>query len=166
MQLTPEQLAKVESWAANGANLNEVQSRLKEEFGISLTYLDARLLMLDVGVRLKDKPRNPEPQAPSEAAPATVAADDTDGQEEASAPESAEPSGQGAVVSVEADQITMPGAVLSGKVTFSDGQQGNWYFDQTGRLGLANVPPGYRPPPLDIPEFQRQLDGIMQRAGF
>ena len=52
--LTPEQLAQVEQWAADGATLNDVQTRLKNELGISLTYLEARLLMLDVGVRLKD----------------------------------------------------------------------------------------------------------------
>ena len=68
-QLTPDQLAHVEQWAADGANLNQVQDRLKTEFGISLTYLDARLLMVDVGVRLQEKPREPEKVAASAEAP-------------------------------------------------------------------------------------------------
>jgi hypothetical protein len=166
MSLTPEQLSQVEAWAEAGANLNEVQTRLRDQFGISLTYLDARLLMLEVGVRLKDKPRAPEPEAAPAVEPASADAGVDAGEQEATSPQSAElPAGGGSVI-VEADQITMPGAVLSGKVTFSDGQQGMWYFDQMGRLGLANVPKGYRPPEQDIPEFQKHLDQIMQRAGF
>ena len=79
-QLSPEQLAHVEQWAAAGANLNQVQDRLKTEFGISLTYLDARLLMVDIGVRLQEKPREPMKPAETEpppAAPALPAADET-----------------------------------------------------------------------------------------
>ena len=37
-QLSPEQLAHVEQWASEGANLNQVQDRLRSEFDINLTY--------------------------------------------------------------------------------------------------------------------------------
>ncbi len=35
------------------------------------------------------------------------------------------------------DTVARPGAMVSGSVTFSDGQKGHWYLDQMGRLGVA-----------------------------
>ncbi|MCA1963213.1 MAG: hypothetical protein LDL31_04650 [Prosthecobacter sp.] len=163
--LTQEQLAKVEQWAAEGATLNDVQSRLKAEFGISLTYLEARLLMLDIGVRLKDKPREqsakPEPAPPQQPQTNQEEAEDID----LPAAAETEPA-VGREVTLTADQIAIPGALISGKVTFSDGQSAAWYLDQFGRLGLSGAPQGYQPPKGDIPKFQQQLDMLMQRAGF
>ncbi|GAA5146742.1 hypothetical protein GCM10023213_40340 [Prosthecobacter algae] len=160
-QLSPEQLAQVEIWAADGANLNQVQDRLKTEFGITLTYLDARLLMLDVGVRIKDKPR--EVAKPAEPAPAAV--------EEPAELESWEqglepPALPGGSLQMSADQIAIPGALISGKVTFSDGVQASWFLDQMGRLGLNGSPQGYKPPAADVPQFQQQLDLMLQKAGL
>jgi hypothetical protein len=155
-QLTPDQLAHVEQWAADGANLNQVQDRLKTEFGISLTYLDARLLMVDVGVRLQEKPREPEKVAASAEAPPPgdeSFADSTD-----SAPVNG--------VILTADHVAIPGALISGKVTFSDGQTATWSLNHRGRLALTGAPQGYQPPREDIPNFQQQLDLLMQRAGL
>ncbi|MES2595671.1 MAG: hypothetical protein V4662_10070 [Verrucomicrobiota bacterium] len=172
--LTQDQLAQVELWASDGATLNDVQSRLKSEFGISLTYLEARLLMVDVGVRIKDKPREqPKAEAPAVAAAepppdespqAEVPEEYGDGYDVMPAGEAE--AGPGSVVTLTADQITAPGALMSGKVTFSDGQTANWSLDQFGRLGLGGAPQGYQPPKGDIPQFQQQLDLIMQRAGL
>ena len=39
-------------------------------------------------------------------------------------------------VSLRVDQVTRPGAIVSGKVTFSDGQQTDWFLDQTGHADL------------------------------
>lgn len=163
-QLTPEQLAQVENWASDGANLNQVQDRLKSEFGITLTYLDARLLMLDVGVRIKDKPRE-APPAPPEPPPAAENQEaDVQGDfDEVDA--SAEPAPTG-TISMSADQIAIPGALISGKVTFSDGVEASWFLDQMGRLGLNGSPQGYKPPQGDVPQFQQQLDLFLQRAGL
>lgn len=162
--LTSDQLAKVEQWAADGASLNDVQSRLKSEFDITLTYLEARLLMLEVGVRIKDKPREqPKPAEPEPAAerPGEFAEDEApmDVDDPSEAP-------FGGAVILTADQVTMPGALISGTVTFSDGQVAKWSLDQMGRLGLGGAPQGYQPPKGDIPQFQQQLDLLMQRAGF
>jgi hypothetical protein len=154
-QLSPEQLAHVEQWASDGANLNQVQDRLRSEFGINLTYLDARLLMLDVGVRIKDRPKEVV-KAPEPAAPADVV-DDEAMEGAAGLPPSS--------VKLTADQVTRPGTLISGKVSFSDGQLASWHMDQTGRLALTGAPQGYQPPPADIPHFQNQLDLIMQQAG-
>ncbi len=166
--LSAEQLAKVEQWAADGASLNDVQTRLKGEFDITLTYLEARLLMLEVGVRIKDKPRDqPKPQEPapaagySEDAPEDFVADEApmDVDDPFAAP-------SGGAITLTADQIAVPGTLISGSVTFSDGQVAKWSLDQMGRLGLGGAPQGYQPPKGDIPQFQQQLDMLMQRAGF
>ena len=170
-QLSPEQLAQVEIWAAEGANLNQVQDRLKTEFGITLTYLDARLLMLDMGVRLKEKPRDvPKAAEPTPASPAPLpgedalpAADETWNENFDDATTGKAP---GASISMSADQITIPGALISGKVTFSDGVNASWFLDQMGRLGLNGAPQGYQPPPADVPQFQQQLDLLLQKAGL
>ncbi len=154
-QLTPDQLARVEAWAAEGANLNQIQDRLKTEFGLILTYLEARLLVAEVGVRLKDKERPVE--KPAEPEPAPVA------------PEAAENVSTGdatGTVQLSVDTITVPGALASGKVTFSDGVAVAWYVDQMGRLGLSGAPQGYQPPPGDVPVFQQQLDRALMQAGF
>ncbi len=155
-QLSPEQLAQVEQWAADGANLNQVQDRLKTEFGISLTYLDARLLMVDVGVRLQEKPREPEKVTVTAEAPPP---------EDESFADPTESSPVSNVV-LSADQVAIPGALISGKVTFSDGQTATWSLNQMGRLGLTGAPQGYQPPREDIPNFQQQLDLLMQKAGL
>ncbi|HVV71326.1 MAG TPA: hypothetical protein VHI52_07485, partial [Verrucomicrobiae bacterium] len=64
------------------------------------------------------------------------------------------------------DQLAVPGAMVSGKATFSDGTTASWYLDQMGRLGLKASTPGYQPPAADIPVFQQELDLALQRAGF
>jgi len=164
-QLSPEQLAQVEIWAADGANLNQVQDRLRTEFGITLTYLDARLLMLDVGVRIKDKPREvvkaPEPEP--EATPALPAEDETWNE---NFDDVTTESPAVCQIKMSADQIAIPGALISGKVVFSDGQSASWFLDQMGRLGLNGAPQGYQPPAEDVPQFQQQLDLLLQKAGF
>jgi hypothetical protein len=64
------------------------------------------------------------------------------------------------------DQLTRPGCLASGKVTFSDGQTAEWYFDQMGRLGVAPKQKSYRPAQADLAEFQRALDGELQKLGL
>lgn len=161
-QLSPDQVSQVVAWAAEGANLNQVQDRLKSEFGITLTYLEARLLMVDVGVRLQDKHREVATPAP---APEPIVEEELPPEDLEAEPEPADEL-PASSVKLSADQITIPGALISGKVTFSDGQMATWYLDQMGRLGLSGAPQGYQPPKQDIPAFQNQLDLLMQRAGF
>jgi hypothetical protein len=80
-------------------------------------------------------------------------------------PELAPAAGTGKV-SVTVDQLMRPGSMVSGKVTFSDGQKADWYLDQQGRLGLAPAVQGYRPPQSDIAEFQVALDRELQKMGL
>ena len=144
-KLTPEQQTAVEQWAAEGANLNDVQQRLKAEFGISMTYLDARLLMVDLDVKLKEKERPKEPVSVAEAAA---------------------PEGPPGAVTVTLDELAIEGAMCSGKVTFSDGKIAGWYIDQAGRLGMRAPEPGYKPPEAEVPVFQEELERVLAAAGF
>ncbi len=64
------------------------------------------------------------------------------------------------------DQITRPGAIVSGKVTFSDGQQAEWYLDQAGRLGVVPKQQGYKPSAADVQDFQLALQQEMAKLGY
>ena len=59
MSLTPEQKAAVSSWIASGDNLSAVQKKLREQFQVSMTYMDVRFLVDDLNLTLKD----PAPKA-------------------------------------------------------------------------------------------------------
>lgn len=141
-KLTEDQKEALHRWAAEGANLSDLQRRLKEEFEISISYMDARFLVLDLNIQLVE-PKKDEPKP--EEAPAPV--------------------GTG-TVTVTMDQLALPGSLVSGRVTFSDGETGIWMLDQTGRPGLDLDTPGYRPVQEDIVEFQTQLRELIQQSGL
>ena len=61
MQLTPEQEALVRAWAAEGATLSDIQTRLADECGVRLSYLDTRFLLLDLKVDLVEKTKKEPP---------------------------------------------------------------------------------------------------------
>ncbi len=63
MTLTDEQKTAVTHWLEAGAGLSEVQKRLREEFHVSLTYLDTRLLVDDLKLMPKDPEPEPKPPA-------------------------------------------------------------------------------------------------------
>ncbi len=153
-RLTPEQISKVSAWVAEGATLSQIQERLSTQLEVSMTYMDVRFLVDDLNLALveKEEPKKPEEVA-AEAAPA-----------EAAAPA---PAAQGAgVVTVEVDTIAQPHAMVSGHVTFSDGEKADWYIDHQGRPGMAARTPGYRPTPQDITDFQVKLDAALRQAGY
>ncbi|MDD5199788.1 MAG: hypothetical protein PHC88_08285 [Terrimicrobiaceae bacterium] len=161
MNLSDEQLSAVASWLESGAGLSEVQKRLREEFSLSLTYLDTRLLVDD----LKLTPKDPEPEPAMAPAPG-IAADAA--MQEPPFPDDLAPlplAGGGAV-KVTIDQITKPSALISGKVTFSDGEKADWYLDQAGRLGLNPQKIGYRPAEKDVLTFQVELQRLARTQGY
>ena len=151
MQLTDDQKREVASWISSGAKLSEVQQRLGETFGIRLTYMEARLLVDDLKLVPAEK-AEPEkkPAQPDAAAPAS--------------PEDAAPATSG--VCVEVDSIMRPGALVSGKVTFSDGVQADWSLDQQGRFSLLPSQEGYRPSQADLAEFRKVLERELTRQGL
>jgi len=158
MSLDEAQRQRVTAWILQGARLSEIQTRLAEEFGLRLTYMEVRLLVDD----LKLTPKDPEP--PKNAEPPPAAAPKPAGAK--SVPSSAEPPPATGKVSVSVDQLTRPGAIASGKVTFSDGQTADWYLDQTGRLGVVPKQQGYKPSATDVQQFQMALEKEIARMGF
>jgi hypothetical protein len=155
MNLDPAQRQKVAAWIADGAKLSEIQTRLAAELSLKLTYMEVRLLVDD----LKLTPKDPEP--PKVVEPPAAKAPEPKAAAPAAAP--AEPAGG---VSVTVDKVTRPGAIVSGKVTFSDGQAADWYLDQMGRLGVAPKQPGYKPAAADVQQFQAALEKEITRMGL
>ena len=161
MNLDEAQREKVSQWIAEGLKLSDIQNRLASEFGLRLTYMDVRFLVDDLKLTPKDveRPKTATLGAAAAAAPAPP------GSANKKTPDAATPKPTGGV-SVQVDQLTRPGAVVSGKVTFSDGNTADWYLDQTGRLGLVAQQQGYRPPQADLQQFQTALDAELSKLGF
>jgi hypothetical protein len=161
MNLDEAQRQRVTAWVLQGAKLSEIQTRLAEEFKIKLTYMEVRFLVDDLKLKLKD----PEPpkvvEPPATAKPASDASSPA-----AKLPGDEVPPPGGRKVSVSVDQITRPGAIVSGKVTFSDGQNAEWYLDQTGRLGVVPKQPGYKPTQADVQQFQLALQQEVAKLGY
>jgi hypothetical protein len=160
MNLTDEQRQRVTAWILQGAKLAEVQNRLVSEFGIKLTYMEARFLVDDLKLTPKD-PEPPKVVAPPVASPAANPSKLS--VEKNPAPEGTLPASG---VSVSVDQITKPGAIISGKVTFSDGQTADWHLDQTGRLGVVPKQQGYKPSAADVQDFQLALQQEVAKLGY
>jgi hypothetical protein len=165
MNLDEAQRKKTAEWIKQGLRLSDIQNRLASELGLSLTYMEVRLLVDD----LKLVPKDVEPVKTSGALLASAGAA---GPAAPGGRPSAAVAGAGAAkpgpgrLSVSVDQLARPGAMVSGKVTFSDGNAAEWYLDQSGQLGLIAQQPGYRPPPADLQQFQMALDAELNRMGF
>jgi hypothetical protein len=153
MKLDETQRLTVAKWIADGAKLSEIQNRLAAEFGLKLTYMEARFLVDD----LKLTPKDPEPpKIVAPPAPAVTPLGTT--------PVSS--TSAGGKVAVTVDQITKPGTAISGQVAFSDGQLADWYLDQTGRLGVVPKQVGYKPTAEDVKDFQLALQQEVAKLGY
>jgi hypothetical protein len=157
MNLDEGQRRKVAEWIEQGLKLSEIQDKLATDLNVRMTYMEVRFLIDDLKLRPKDilPIATLAIGAEKQAAPAN-----------SSAASPGIPPAAGGRVSVTVDQIARAGALVSGKVTFTDGQSTEWFLDQTGRLGLAPMAAGYRPPQADIAEFQRQLQEELARMGM
>lgn len=167
--LNDTQKAAVRSWLQEGLQLAEIQKRLAAEFEVRLTYMELKLLVSELAVLPKDleQPKAVElPAAPAAGAAGAPAASPPPPARPLPPPPAPAPPPGGARVSVAVDQIARPGALASGTVRFSDGKQGGWYLDETGRLGLVAPEPGYRPPAADVQEFQVALERELAKIGF
>ena len=164
MNLDDAQRKKVSTWIAEGAKLSEIQNKLALELGLRLTYMDVRLLVDD----LKLTPQDAEPpKAPSDslAKPSETTASAAVNSSTA-VPSASNSPATGGSVSVSVDQLARPGTVVSGRVTFPDGQKADWHIDQTGRLGLAAQQQGYRPTPEVVQQFQITLEKELSKMGY
>lgn len=175
MDLSDDQKQKVAQWINEGVGLSDVQTRLQEEFSVSMTFMEVRFLVDDLDLDLQDDaPAEPEPE-PEASASADEPIPFSGEADEASVPQESGPL-QDAVLEDEAggfsnvklsvDKLQRPGAVVSGDVTFTDGVTANWQIDQMGRLGLIPSQEGYQPSQEDIVAFQEALQNELQKQGF
>lgn len=164
MNLDQSAKQKVSAWIAEGMKLAEIQKRLAAELDANLTYMEVRFLVDDLKLTPKD-PVAATPVTLPAAAPAPSPAPAPSGLSTTPLlPEDA--ANLGGNVSVSVDAVTRPGAMVSGNVTFSDGQAAAWYLDQMGRLGVVPKTQGYKPSPVDVEAFQRGLEAELSKLGF
>lgn len=164
MNLNDTQRQTVTGWVADGLKISEVQNRLRAELGVRLTYMEVRLLVDDLKLKLKD-PEVPPPVAVAPVAAPTAVPNQPI--ESPVAPITPLPSGAAAGnVSLSLDQLARPGALVSGKVTFSDGMNADWYLDQSGRMGVVPQQQGYKPSAADVQQFQLALEREMTKMGL
>ncbi|MFA6543240.1 MAG: hypothetical protein WCS99_02365 [Limisphaerales bacterium] len=166
MNLTDAQKQQISVWLEQGLKVADVQKKMIAELGLTMTYMEVRFLLDDLRLKPKDPepPKQPAPASP--VAPASAGA--PAGAETAASPVPAlapEAPALGAVKLV-MDTLARPGTVVSGKVTFSDGQTADWYLDQMGRMGVVPAQKGYKPSQVDVMEFQEQLQIALQKMGF
>jgi hypothetical protein len=167
MSLDESQRKKVVEWIGQGLKLSEIQNRLFSELGVRLTYMEVRFLVDDLKLTPKDieKPKPVQSALTAPTGAANSAAQSTAAKSPAPALDPEEAGAPGGV-SVSVDHLARPGAVVSGKVTFSDGNRAEWYLDQAGRLGLVAQQPGYRPPAADVQQFQAALEAELSKMGL
>lgn len=166
MNLDEAQRKKVTEWIGQGLKLSEIQNRLSSDLGLRLTYMEVRLLVDDLKLTPKDVEKPKPVQSALSAQTASVAPGQPKTGKPTKAPLKSEETEAAGGVSVSVDQLARPGAVVSGKVTFSDGNRAEWYLDQAGRLGLVAQQPGYRPPPADVQQFQSALEAELSKMGL
>ena len=158
MELSDAQKAAVTQWIQEGSSLADVQRSLREDFEISITYMDVRFLVDDLDIAVAEE--EPEPPELSE----------VEAVEDATA-ETAEAElvdeGSNCAVTVDVDAIMRPGSLVSGTVVFSDGVSLGWQLSAAGQLGLIpGDDPEYRPNPEDVQSFQSQLEEVLRKKGF
>ena len=164
MNLDEGKKQKVAGWIEEGLKLAEIQKKLATEFGLTLTYMEVRLLVNDLKLMPKDPPPPPpKPLSPEPSAGAAPAGPEEDLAEPF--PDESAPAGAGAV-SVSVDRVARPGALVSGSVSFSDGNAAAWHLDQLGRLGIVPKTAGYRPTQPDLQAFQVELQTQLQKLGL
>ncbi|MCX6992431.1 MAG: hypothetical protein NT011_04725 [Kiritimatiellaeota bacterium] len=161
MQLNDTQKDAVKKWIAEGCGLTEIQKRLNDEFKLSVTFLDLRFLILDLGLTIKEQTKNTSAGLDlAKAAPGRPEVETTNTEPEPLGPDSA------GGVAVTLDRIVKPGSVVSGTVRFSDGVSATWMLDQLGRLAIDAGKPNYRPSPEDVQAFQMELRNLLQSRGI
>lgn len=149
--LSGEQIEAIKSWVAEGAQMAEVQKRLRDDFGFNVTYMDTRFLSLDLELEFQVEEEEGADEVGGEDSQSPLVSEE--------APLPSVPAEGGVVATL--DQIARPGAMVSGTVTFSDGMKGIWMIDEMGRPTVDPDQPGYTPTKDDLIDFQGQLQKIL-----
>lgn len=168
MQLNDSQKQAVSQWLNSGAGLSDVQKKLDAEFGLKLTYMDVRFLLIDLGLNLTQEKEKAAPKTPPAPPPPLPENNmEPEGIEEEPLPVLEPETMPGpSNVKVEVDRLTRPGTIVSGSVTFSDGNKALWALDQMGRLALMPEVKTYRPPATDVQAFQQAIHAQLQKMGY
>lgn len=200
MNLNESQKQTIAQWVDSGTMLAEIQTKIAEEFGISMTYMDVRFLVDDLNLELKDAvpAKTASPEAVPESTAGTSAIDTSaaagvthhgvpvpppahPGQTprgsnpQPFADEDEVPAGTPAAdaaaqelsqVALTVDPVQVPGVLVGGSVRFPDGVRGKWLIDQSGQLGLDELPPGYRPTQEAVVQFNLALKNELRKLGY
>ena len=168
MEFSEEQKEVIKGWVAEGCGLSEIQRRISDEFGKTMTYMDVRFLVIDLDVQIKDESGADTAKQTNDGALENATADSvgaepaTDGQTPDEASQTQMPGG----VMVELDKLVRPGAIISGTVVFSDGVKATWMLDQMGRLAMEPSQPDYRPSEEDNAAFVQALRDEVAKKGY
>lgn len=152
MNFTDEQKSAVVDWLGQGRSLSDIQQALKVDFNLKITYMELRFMVDELEIPLSEDTSEDPADAGEDAADAVLEPEPV-----------LDPSG----VQIDVDALVLPGALVSGSVTFSDGESLKWQLAATGQLGL--IPgdnPDYRPSPEDVQSFQEQLEEVLRSKGY
>ncbi len=163
MDITEDQKATITEWVGQGEDLGAIQSRLKDELGITLTYVDTRFLIADLELELGGQPEE-EQATPAESEGNSNEPAGEEDQDEAEVVD--EDPDHESTVSVTIDSLTQPDAMISGRVTFGDGERAAWQVDRMGQLRLDPETEDYRPSAEDIAAFQAELKKAASNQGI
>ena len=176
MKLTGDQITAIKSWIESGDDLGKIQNQINESFDINLTYLETRFLLSDLKIELnedeEEEEEEPVDETPDEIQDLDNVTENNEEPEQQETPsgdpekEETEEGAQPTNINVSVDSITQPQCVISGKVTFSDGQLASWWFDQMGQLGLNPDKEGYTPSREDVAVFQVELRKVLAEQGL
>ncbi len=142
-----------------GVSLSDIQKQLRSEKGVTMTFLDLRLMVSEIEnidwskLQPEEKPKEPKKVDPENG----VLPDDEDEAIGANDEDAA----AGTTV-VELSRLTRPGTVANGSVKFASGVKANWTVDQYGRLGIDKATG--EPTPQDIKEFQTELQKMLSQG--
>ena len=161
MELSNSQKEVLSGWVAEGLKLGEIQRRLNESFGISITYMETRFLLDDLNLDFISQPKPVDSDLSQPAHGELEAVGQRDERDDFTAADT----GRGKV-RVSLHPINRPGAVAGGEVTFSDGKTAEWALDQIGRLVLNAEEEGYQPTEEDLEAFQKELSALLQNRGL
>lgn len=140
-----------------GAGLSEIQSRIANEYGQKMTFLDLKLIVAEIenAAETLDKTDAQKEKVDNKNKGILASKNDEeliDDEEEKSV--DVELMDEGATV-VEIDKLVKPGTALSGTVKFASGVKAEWVLDNFGRLALQNA--SGKPTQDDLVMFQQEL---------
>ncbi len=161
MELSDSQKEVISAWVADGLKLGDIQRRLSEAFGISLTYMETRFLLDDLNLDLISQPKTVDSDLSQ-----AVHGELEGARKREQGEDFGDPAHERGKVKVSLHRINRPGTVAGGKVTFSDGNAAEWALDQIGRLVLNAEKDGYQPTEGDLEKFQRELSALLQNRGY